>query len=606
MVGFGPGVGLRKISSVGMETSCEALLRELQHIWTEIGESEADKDRMLLDIERECLEVYRKKVDEASEAKAWLHQTVIAKEAELAALMATLGEHTMYSPMEKRLTPLKEQLALVTPILEDMRLEKEERIKQFADIHSQIDRVHAEITGDAHKNDSFSSVSVDEHDLSIRRLNEYQAQLRNLQRDKSDRLHKILEYVNEVHSLCRVLGLDFAKTMNEVDPSLHETGSEQLTNISNNTLNGLSSSIMKLKTEKKLRIQKLQETVESLFELWNLMDSTDEERRSFARVTCILGSKEKDITHSDLLSLETIKQTEAEVARLTKLKASRMKELVFRRRSELEEICRRAHLEPDISTAPEKTTALIDSGLVDSSELLANIETQILKAKEESVIRKDIMDRIDKWLAACEEESWLEEYNQDSNRYHAGRGAHLNLKRAEKARLAVMKIPAIVDNLISKTFAWEDERNMPFFYDGVRLVSILEEYKRTRQQKEEEKRQYRDQKKLQNLLLTEKELTYGSKPSPKRCNSFNRKVNGNHANGNGNGFMTPTPRRLSVSSATPELLSTHRSYSCRQNGYFKETRRLSTGPLNYVALPKEDNTSSFTSISGSEPESPLG
>lgn len=30
---------------------------------------------------------------------------------------------------------------------------------------------------------------------------------------------------------------------------------------------------------------------------------------------------------------------------------------------------------------------------------------------------------------------------QDSNRYHAGRGAHLNLKRAEKARLAVMKIP---------------------------------------------------------------------------------------------------------------------------------------------------------------------
>lgn len=52
------------------------------------------------------------------------------------------------------------------------------------------------------------------------------------------------------------------------------------------------------------------------------------------------------------------------------------------------------------------------SGLVDSSELLANIEAQIEKAKEECISRKEIMDRINKWLMACEEESWLEDYNQ--------------------------------------------------------------------------------------------------------------------------------------------------------------------------------------------------
>lgn len=28
---------------------------------------------------------------------------------------------------------------------------------------------------------------------------------------RSDRLHKVLEYVNEVHSLCGILGMDFAK-----------------------------------------------------------------------------------------------------------------------------------------------------------------------------------------------------------------------------------------------------------------------------------------------------------------------------------------------------------------------------------------------------------
>lgn len=56
-------------------------------------------------------------------------------------------------------------------------------------------------------------------------------------------------------------------------------------------------------------------------------------------------------------------QASAEVDRLTKLKASRMKELVFKKRSELEEICRLTHIEPDTSTAAEKAGALIDSGL---------------------------------------------------------------------------------------------------------------------------------------------------------------------------------------------------------------------------------------------------
>lgn len=66
--------------------------------------------------------------------------------------------------------------------------------------------------------------------------------------------------------------------------------------------------------------------------------------------------------------------------------------------------------------------------------------------------------------------------------------------------------------------------------------------------------------------------------------------------------MPPTPRRNSVSGGTSEL-HTPRSYSGRHNGYFQEVRRLSTAPLNFVAISKED-TMSFTSLCGSEPESP--
>lgn len=583
--------------SLSMETSCDVMLRELQHIWADIGESQADRDRIRSEIEKECLQVYRRKVDEASDTKARLHQSVAAKEAELSVLMASLGEHNLHSKTDKRLASLKEQLALVTPLLEDLRKKKEERVKQFAEVRSQIEKIASEMTEFNQNNATTNSVSI-EDDFSIRKFSEYQAQLRKLQKEKADRVHKVLDYINEVHCLCGVLGLDFQKTVDEVHPSLHETSSGKSTNISNSTLEGLAQSILKLKTEKKARVQKLRETVESLLDLWKLMDSSEEEKKSFGRLKYILGSPEEEIKYNGVLSKETIEQAESEVERLKKLKASRMKELVRKRRLELEDICKRAHMEPDISTEPEKTNALIDSGLVDPSELLVNIEAQIVKAKEVSISRKDIMDRISKWLSACEEENWLEEYNQDENRYSSGRGSHLNLRRAEKARIAVTKIPAMVDNLINRTFAWEDERNMPFLFDGARVVSILEEYKLSRQQKEEERKRYRDQKKLQDLL--EKGSIYGLKSIPKRRSSFNRKPNGYY--GNGNGFMTPAPRRVSVGSATPELL-TPRSHSGR-NGYFRDTRRLSTASLNYVSTYKADTSSSFASISGSEPETP--
>ncbi|KAF7065794.1 hypothetical protein CFC21_071866 [Triticum aestivum] len=585
---------------VGMEvTGCGALLRELQQIWAEVGESEGEKSKVLSEIERECLEVYRRKVDDANRTRVQLHQSVATKEAEVALLMATLGEHKLYLKKDKGYVSLKEQLAAVVPVLDDLKCKKEERIKQYYDIRSQIEKIHSELSEHNDKADHVNSPAADEHDLSTRMLNSYQAQLSALQKDKSDRLHKVLKYVNEVHSLCGVLGIDFAKTVNGIHPSLHQNGVEQSRNISNGTLEGLDSTISNLKAERKSRIDKMRDTMESLCHLWKLMDSSEVEKRQFSKVISILISPEEGITSAGVLSQETIEKMEAEVERLTELKTNRLKEIVTKRRAELEDICKNAHIEPDLSTAPEQTNALIDSGAIDPSELLVNIESQILKAKEESLSRKDIMDRINKWIAACDEEAWLEEYNQDSKRYSSGRGAHVNLRRAEKARILVTRIPAMMDNLINRTFAWENARNKPFLYDGGRLVSVLEEYRLNRKQKEEEKRRYRDQKKLESILLAEKEAIFGSKPSPKRASSLTRKTNGYRSNGSSNGLMTPTPRRSSLGSATPEL-STPKSYSSRYNRYFGDSRRLSVSQLNFG----DDSLSTFTSISGSEPESP--
>jgi hypothetical protein len=75
-----------------VETTCGSLLRELQNIWDEVGENDSDRDKMLLQLEQECLEVYRRKVDHASQACAQLHQDLANTEAELAALFSALGD----------------------------------------------------------------------------------------------------------------------------------------------------------------------------------------------------------------------------------------------------------------------------------------------------------------------------------------------------------------------------------------------------------------------------------------------------------------------------------------------------------------------------------
>lgn len=49
---------------------------------------------------------------------------------------------------------------------------------------------------------------------------------------------------------------------------------------------------------------------------------------------------------------------------------------------------------------------------LDPSLVLERIEAQISIVKEQAFSRKEILERVEKWFAACEEESWLEEYNR--------------------------------------------------------------------------------------------------------------------------------------------------------------------------------------------------
>lgn len=49
-------------------------------------------------------------------------------------------------------------------------------------------------------------------------------------------------------------------------------------------------------------------------------------------------------------------------------------------------------------------------GEIDHADLLTSMDEQILRAEEEALSRKVIMEKVEKWILSRDEERWLEEY----------------------------------------------------------------------------------------------------------------------------------------------------------------------------------------------------
>ncbi|KAI4323593.1 hypothetical protein L6164_023186 [Bauhinia variegata] len=552
-------------------TTCASLLQQLQILWDEIGESESHRDKMLLQLEQECLDIYRRKVEEQRKYKADLYQSLADAEAEVTNLISALGEITSFS---RGRGTLKEQIATVRPVLENLRLKKERRIAEFSEIQSQIAQICAEIAG-CEQPKCATDPQANQCDLSLKKLGELKSHLQELQNEKILRLQKVNSHINTIDELSVVMSIVFLKTLNEIHPSLGDSSNRTPKSISNETLARLTGVIHSLKQEKQQRLQKVQELAVYLVELWDLMEIPVDEQRIFSHVTSLISSSIDEVVKQGCLSVDVIEQAEIEVQRLTVLKASKMKDLVFKRQTELEEIYRGVHMDVDSNGARQILTDLIESGSIDMSDLLQSMDDQIKKAKEQAQSRKDILDRVEKWKFAAEEEKWLDEYERDENRFSGVRGAHKNLQRAEKARTLVTKIPSMVENLIAKVKAWETEKGIPFLYDKVPLLHTLDEYAVQRQQREEEKRKSREQKKLQEQLAIEKELLFGSRSATKK--PLGPSTNGNATIGTPNGRRVLTPSSRYGISGPKE-----RRESGRVNNII---------PVNYVALPKDDSVS---------------
>ncbi|KAL6629236.1 hypothetical protein ACP70R_029001 [Stipagrostis hirtigluma subsp. patula] len=469
-----------------MEPRREELLNELGDMWDEIGESEEERREMLQELEEECLNVYRTKVEQVRQHRAQLRREIADSVAEVAAICATIGEppatvQTACSSLQGT-GSLKEELGSIAPELGEMRKRREERRRQFSEVTERLNKLQREMNPGDH--DPQPRAGVDDGDLTLTRLEELRAYLQHLQLEKETRTKKVAELTSFLRSSSAVLGMDLREV------GLH--GDEQSGDISDGTIARMVAEIERLREIKRDRMQKLQDLVGSMLELWNLMDTPPEEQRRFQSVACNIAASEDEITEPNALSVDFIRHVEAEVVRLETLKECRMKDLVIKKYEELREIRRRARV-PQLDDGD----ALLMSDAVDTDAerclILERLEVQIAEAKDLEFSRKDVLERMDKWQAALEEESWLEEYNRNDNRYNVGKGTHLVLKRAEKARALVSKMPAMAESLTAKVTAWEKERGARFEYDGEGLLDMLEEYGNARKEKEQERKRQRVQ-----------------------------------------------------------------------------------------------------------------
>ncbi|PKU83239.1 65-kDa microtubule-associated protein 5 [Dendrobium catenatum] len=557
-------------------TSCGSLLKELQILWDDIGETDLERDRMILQLEQECLNVYRKKVDQERKHKAYLVQSLAEGEVEVSKIISSLGELGQTIQLGKQKCTLKEQLSKIDPLLKDLRRRKEERAKEFLEVQLQIVHICTEISGDVHSSGS-ACPQVDERDLTLKRLGELKCQLLELQKEKNTRLQKVNDHIKTIYELCSILSNDYNKTLLEVHPSFVDAVNTQSKSISNETLARLAGTINSLKQEKTHRLQKLQGLASMLIELWNLMDIAMDERNKYDHVTMLISASSDDVLGHGCLSMDVIDQVELEVGRLNILKVTKMKELVLKKQDELEEIYRGVHMDFDSDAARQRIINIINSGKADLSVLLSDMDNQISMAQEQAARRKDILERVEKWIFACQEENWLDEYERDQNRYSAGRGAHINLKRAEKARLLVSKIPSLLETLTAKVKAWESDKGACFLYDKKSLLETLDEYAIKKQQRDDERRRSREHKRLQEQYATEQEVLFGTKPSPLRNLSAKKPLGQSNLNLQGG---TPVGRRFSTHLSRPVILSNSKDK--------KDGNKVATAiPLNFVALSKD-------------------
>lgn len=117
------------------------------------------------------------------------------------------------------------------------------------------------------------------------------------------RTRKVAELMSSLHSSSLVLGMD----PREIQAANGGGDDHAGGHFSDAAIAGLESEIERLREIKRGRLEKLQDLLGSMLELWNLMDTPAEEQRRFQGVACNIAASEDEITEPGALSTAVIR-----------------------------------------------------------------------------------------------------------------------------------------------------------------------------------------------------------------------------------------------------------------------------------------------------------
>jgi len=162
----------------------------MQIIWKEVGETETEREKILIEIEEECREVYNRKIEKVKEEKIRIKQEIADSEARVIDICSVmeeppiLGRHHQSDQQSGNGRSLKDELVKILQKLEEMEKRKSERKIQFIQVIDDIRCVREEINGESDDETCSSDFSADESDLSLRKLEELHRELYTLQEQK--------------------------------------------------------------------------------------------------------------------------------------------------------------------------------------------------------------------------------------------------------------------------------------------------------------------------------------------------------------------------------------------------------------------------------------
>ncbi|KAK4377022.1 hypothetical protein RND71_003318 [Anisodus tanguticus] len=148
-------------------------------IWDEVGQDEFEREKVLVDIEQECLDVYRRKVDNANISRARLHQELADSEAEFTHLLLLLDERSLPG---RKLEEYQNELQR----LQNEKIEKLRRVENYI---SMIRSLAAMLGTDSSL--TITKVHPSLNELSGLILEKLGSTVQSLEADKKTRLEKL-------------------------------------------------------------------------------------------------------------------------------------------------------------------------------------------------------------------------------------------------------------------------------------------------------------------------------------------------------------------------------------------------------------------------------